>query len=287
MVPSPPPDNTARTDTNTSSAATIKASLADINYLARSHNRLRILELLCASSCSWAALRENLDIHRTTLQKNLNELEKRNWIENIPTDNVYRVLPAGRIVVQSIRETMADFRTADRLDETLALLPEASPRRALRACNVTRCDSHPYAPIQRLRTLVEETETFRGFTPVFNPLYVSPIKQRIRAEHESEIIAPPTFFEMIRDDDASALNRTLQAESVQLLISDALPPFGVALLDDVAIITVYGSDMKVHTLLEANSKQQALIDWIEKQYTAQRETAAEYETLGEEDVTSR
>ncbi len=284
------PNNTLQADSSKSDTTTLSTTLAEINYLARSHNRFRILELICASSCSQDDLQKQLDIHRTTLRKNLRGLEKRSWIENIPTNNVYRVLPAGQIVLQSLRTTLANFQTADCLGDFLALFPKELPiqMQTLCACNVTHCETqNPYAPMQRSLTLVKEAEIIRAFTPVFNPIYVETFEHPISDDHAFEIIVSQDVFETIQSDHTSTLEAALQAESVQLFVSDDVPRFGIALLDDIAVIAVYDRDMRVHSLLEADIGQQQVIEWAKQQYDRLKKTADKYEKLGEKDVTPR
>lgn len=282
------PDGTDYADTDTNRETTFRATLADINYLARSQNRFRLLETICTSSCRRDDLRRRFDIHRTTLRKNLRELEDRNWIKSSPSDNTYRGSPAGRIVVESLRETLSDFRTADQLEKIHPFLPEDPSIRTqtLCACNVTRCDvDGPYAPMHRLFTLVGETESLHSFTPVFTPLYVEWFDDQSPDAHEFEIIGPPEFFDTIRSEYGSALDQALDAASVTLLVSNDLPQFGVTLFDDVGVIAAYDHNMRLHSLLEAGPEQQQVIEWAEQQYEIQRNTADEYESRGEAEVT--
>lgn len=282
------PEDTDHADTDTSRETTLRATLADINYLARSQNRFRLLETICTSSCRREDLRRRFEIHRTTLRKNLRELEDRDWIESSPSDNTYRGSPAGRIVVESLRDTLSDFRTADQLEKILPFLPENPSIRTLtlRACNVTRCDvDGPYAPMHRLFTLVEETESLHSFTPVFTPLYVEGFADQSPDAHEFEIIGPPEFFDTMRSEYGSSLDQALGAASVTLLVSNDLPQFGVFLFDDAGVIAAYDHNMRLHSLLEAGPEQQQVIEWAEQQYETQRNTADEYESWRVAEVT--
>lgn len=198
------------------------------------------------------------------------------------------MLPAGRIVVRSLYKTLTNFQTADCLGKFLSLLPEELPLSAqsLRACNVTSCDIHgPYTPMQRLLTLVRETETFRGFIPVFNPIYVGVFKSKISDGCGFEIIALPNIFETIQCNHPSVLDSALQTNPVKLFITDDILQFGVALLDEAVAIAAYDHTMRMHSLLEADTEQQQVATWANEQYDAQRTTADAYGPLREEPVT--
>ena len=180
----------------------------------------------------------------------------------------------------SLRESMADFRVADRLGTFLARLPEIPPAgaRSLQTCTVTLCGAtSPYAPMHRFMELVEETDTFRGFAPVFNPLYVESIGTRIADGGDFEIIGPPNVFETIRSSDPAVFETALKAEATRLLVAEDLPEFGLALLDEVVVIAAYSEDMRTHSILEACDEQQELAEWAEQQYDVQRQAADKYE----------
>lgn len=155
-------------------------------------------------------------------------------------------------------------------------------------CNITYCDAqNPYAPMQRFLTLVREAETVRSFTPVFDPIYVEMFEHPISDDHEIEIIGSQDAFKTIQSDYTSSLETALQAESVQLLVSDDVPRFGITLLDDIAGIAVYDRNMRVHSLLEANTGQQQVIEWAEQQYDTLKNTADKYGKLSEDDIIPR
>ena len=253
--------------------------LDEITSLSRSPTRFEILDLICDSPRSRAELQRELDIHRTTLQKNLGELVAKNWVEDVPTENIYRALPAGRIITESVHETMADFRAADKLGMFLAQLPETPPVRAdvFRTCDVTLCESHgAYAPMERFVELVNDADFFRGFAPVFNPFYVEALGARIADGCDFEIIGPPDVFEAIRIDRPKAFETAVNAESTRLLVADDVPQFGLGLLEGTVVVAAYDEHMRTHSILEACDEREELVEWAERQYDTQREAAKEY-----------
>lgn len=258
--------------------------LDEIESFSRCPIQFRILELLGDSARSRADLQQTLGVHRTTVRKHLERLEKANRVEEVPAENTYRISPTGRIVVRSVRRTITDFRTANRLGDALSRLPESPPANAptLRTCDVTPCDSNdPYAPVERFVALVGVTETFRGFVPVCNPMYVEPFDARIAAGHDFEIVGTPHVFESIRSKHPDTFETALEVASTRLLVVENLPQFGVALFDDTAVIAAYDEDMRTHSLLEACDEQQELVEWIEQQYETQRQAAIPYEEYAE------
>lgn len=215
----------------------------------------------------------------------MKELATKHWIEDAPSENVYLALPAGRIAVRSIRETAADFRAADHLGTFLARLPETPPVRvdAFRACDMTLSESQgPYAPMERFVDLVRETESLRGFTPVFNPMYAEPFGSQIAGGNDFEIIGPPDVFKQFRSSHPEVFETVLQAEATRLLVSEDLPRYGVALLDETVVIATYDEDMRTHSILEARDEQRELVEWTKQRYETERHAAIEYEELSED-----
>lgn len=95
MVTSDFLENELQTSLYENDVITIEETLNDINYLTRSHNRLQTLKLIYESTCTQEELQRQLDIHRTTLRKTLSELEKKDWIESIPTEKAIACYPLG------------------------------------------------------------------------------------------------------------------------------------------------------------------------------------------------
>jgi predicted transcriptional regulator len=249
-----------------------------------------MLELLCASTHTRDELQEKLDVHRTTLQKNLHELMERNWVTSLPSTNAYQASPAGQIVIDNVQRILPEIHIAERFDEFLPLLPVESQidMHTLRDCAVTHSKEHgSHAPMQRVLIQMRESNTVRGSTSVFNPMYVAPFKNSLPGGCTFEIIGTPDFFQRVRDNFPTALETALAADSTQLLVLDTLPQFSVGLLDNVGVIATYDGNMRLQSLLEADSTQQQVFDWIKHQYESQKETAIDYETWAEEAVRSQ
>ena len=73
-------------------------ALEDIAYLAKSANRLRLLDTLASGSYSRRDLDERTGIARTTIGRIVNEFEERGWAERTPNGE-YTTTPVGEQVV--------------------------------------------------------------------------------------------------------------------------------------------------------------------------------------------
>ena len=72
-------------------------ALEDIAYLARSANRVRLLDALTSRSSRRGALHERTGIAKTTIGRIINEFEERRWVERT-SDGEYTVTPTGEQV---------------------------------------------------------------------------------------------------------------------------------------------------------------------------------------------
>lgn len=87
-------------------------ALEDIAYLARSANRLRLLDVLTSGSYRRGELHELTGIAKTTIGRIINEFEERTWVERT-SDGEYTVTPTGeQVAVEFIPliEAMAAIR---------------------------------------------------------------------------------------------------------------------------------------------------------------------------------
>lgn len=97
-------------------------ALADIAYLARSRNRVRVLRALVSTPGSARELRTRTDTSKTTCNRILNEFEERSWARQTPDGNYEATPRAEHIAVQfdPLVESMATIR---KLGDDIAVLP--------------------------------------------------------------------------------------------------------------------------------------------------------------------
>lgn len=99
-----------------------EGGLADIAYLARSANRVEILDALTTGPHSSRDVEATTGISRSTLERILSELEERGWAERA-TDGGYTATAAGEFAVTEFTplvDAMAALRT---LGDAVAWLP--------------------------------------------------------------------------------------------------------------------------------------------------------------------
>jgi predicted transcriptional regulator len=98
-------------------------SLADVAYLSRSANRVRILDALTRGPSARRELAEETDTSRTTLDRIVNELEERGWAER-RNDGDYEATATGERLMTEMRPFLESVQALRRLGDAVTWLPE-------------------------------------------------------------------------------------------------------------------------------------------------------------------
>ena len=104
------------------SEVTSTEALEDIAYLSRSPNRVMILDALTREAHSRRDLAGQTETSRTTLDRIVNELEERGWVQRT-TDGDYVGTPTGKHLMAQVRPFIDSVEAIRRLDEAVAWLP--------------------------------------------------------------------------------------------------------------------------------------------------------------------
>lgn len=100
---------------------TVAEPLADVEFLARSANRVRVLASLAEEPASRDELRERTGVERVTLGRILTDFEERGWIERTGVD--CRVTPLGEVLAAEFGELLDAFAAAQQLGDVARWLP--------------------------------------------------------------------------------------------------------------------------------------------------------------------
>lgn len=99
----------------------MSSALEEVEFLAGSPNRVRVLDLIRAAPRTRDDLKEATDVSRVTLSRILGELEDRNWIER--PNHQYKATPRGRFVAGEFTQLLGNLEAAEDLDDILWWLP--------------------------------------------------------------------------------------------------------------------------------------------------------------------
>lgn len=147
-------------------------ALADIAYLARSRNRVKILETIVSQPHSPREIAEATEAARSTLERILAELEERDWAERTP-EGEYVGTDAGKFVVDEFTPLVRAMEAIRTLGDEISWLPRDEMSISLshfRDAIVRRPEEgDPTEAIDHMTGLMRETENFRVISNLIPP----------------------------------------------------------------------------------------------------------------------
>lgn len=139
-------------------------------FLARSENRVRVLERLAAGSADRTALQEAADTSRVTLGRVLSDFEDRNWVRREGSE--YRLTILGETVHEGLTAFLDAVGATHRLRDVIQYLPAAElgvPLRHLHDATVTRpTDALPSKHVHTFVQTARDSEAIRGLWSVLD-----------------------------------------------------------------------------------------------------------------------
>lgn len=242
----------------------------ELRFLAGSRNRIEILRLLDSNAMDVRSLRDELDIPRTTLQKNIRELENKNWIQKTDADETgYTTTTQGNIVLTEYTRTLEILETATELEPFLRWVPRGAlgpDVRALKDSTVmTPEPPNPRAPEKRLTELIDASDTIRVASPILTPMMVDELARSFNeGEIEGEIVVEPGVADVLRNDYPDLVERASQNPSITIKVYDGELPFVLFILDDRVVYAAFDENGMTRALLTNTSS--ASIRHAEKTY---------------------
>ncbi|MFC6837831.1 helix-turn-helix transcriptional regulator [Halomarina ordinaria] len=249
--------------------STMGSPIDDIAYLARSEHRAPTLVALTVRPRSRSELWEMTGVSSSTIRRTLREFDDRQWIRR--DGYQYETTQLGSYIASAMAELIDCFETERKLRDVWKWLPDEESGFTIDLCadaTVTIADADdPYGPINRFRTLIRETDTFRfieSSLALCEP-HRDEFCQRVIDGMEAEIIDPPSVARYIRSTYPELASETLASGNLTVWLHDDLPPYGIGIFD--RRIAIFGHDpdsVTVRVLLDTDSEDAR--EWAESQY---------------------
>lgn len=253
------------------------SALEDISFLARSENRVRVLQAIAERTRARHELRENLAIARTTFGRVLNELESRGLIQ--ATDGEYSTTPAADAILSKFNPLLETVEGIQALGEAIAWLPppaHAIDFRHLRDATVTTSSvENPAEPFDRGLQLIRDADTYLGLTSTAIPSYVDALLEgHARGRLDFDGVIEASFLDTLRGDPERAAQWLRIADAGLTWVYDGRIPINLHIVDETVLIWLGerredGLDIK--GLLESTNP--AVLSWAEALYADYRSAA--------------
>ncbi len=230
-----------------------------------------VLEALLSKPLDRREIESRLDVSRATSHRYTQWLDERDFIEK--ADSRYRLTWRGEVIAEELLRFEANVRTAHRLtpllDSICADHREFVVEPFVDATVTVAEPDDPYGPVERFISLVDESETFRGFnTTHMVPLVLGEFRQRVFDETDTEIVSLPHIVEKLFETYPDRATDAIECGQLTLRTRGDLP-YGLALFD--GRVGIGGYD-------EATGLMQVFVDtdspiareWAERVYTSVR-----------------
>jgi predicted transcriptional regulator len=252
--------------------------LEEIEFLARSPNRIRVLETLSNEPHTRQELQESVGASQPTLARILNDFDDRNWIER--EGGTYETTHLGSFVASGFRSLLSVMETESQLRDVVDLLPMArfdfGLERLADARITTPTQADPGRPLNRAIELAAEAETHRIVSYVLNHEMLETVDQATtdgRQSFEGAVTADTIDVLRSEYDSWRRLRSLAGSEAASLRLTDREVPFAVGIADGTVYLFLRDEDGLLRALLE--SADPAVRSWAV-------DTVEQYRAAGEE-----
>jgi predicted transcriptional regulator len=258
----------------------MEASLADVEFLALSENRVEVLRLLAERSRTRSELAAETGASQATLGRILRDFEERSWVER--REGAYAATATGRLVSRGFTDLLDILATERELRGVVEYLPDEAltfDLRHLSDATVTLpSGTRPDAPLQRLVDFEREAAELRAFSHAFNERSLSVTADRAR---EGDLTFRGVFsrgaIDALASDDElrETLRKLLDAEDATIRVYDGDIPLAGSVVDGVVNLLV--RDEKGVLQAAIDTDDEVVLAWAEDTFTAYWEAATPFE----------
>jgi len=258
-----------------------ESPIADIAYLARSEHRIPALVALTERPRSRSELCELTGVSSSTIRRTLDEFEDRSWIDK--HGYKYEITQSGAAIASGIQELIALVSAERKLRDVWHWLPDEAIELTLEsiaAATVTVPEyDDPYRPINRYRSLLEETDRFRYLgvgIPLIEPCR-EVFRRRVLDGMQTEIIDSPRAANYVISMYPDVSSEILECDNMTGLLHDDVPSYGINLFDDRIAISGCDPDSgSVMALIDTDTPDAR--EWAESVYASYKSDARPLES---------
>lgn len=241
--------------------------LAEIEFFARSPNRIEVLSALADDELTRQELADAIDVSQPTLGRILRDLADRRWIETV--GERYRATATGRLVEAGITDLHRRLETETRLREIGEWLPtdaiDVDLERFDDATITTPSRTRPNAPIRRMLDLLGSTDRALLLSHSFNEEKLDLIHERTVAGELTTrgVFGQAAIDAVTRQPDLCAkLREIIETERAEIRVHEGDVPLAVEVTDDRTHLLLRDDEGIVRAALDTDDG--AVRDWAER-----------------------
>ncbi|MGM0685202.1 MAG: helix-turn-helix transcriptional regulator [Halobacteriota archaeon] len=181
----------------------MEAPLEEIEFLARSQNRVEVLRLVAAEPHTRQELATATGASQATLGRILEDFADRSWVRR--DGRRYAATATGELVADGIGELIAVLETEGKLRPLVAFLPTEEfgfDLRHLADATVTvPTRTRPSAPLRHVRDAIEGADTLRAFSHTLNEQTLSTVHDQVTGgDYTFEAVLSPSALDALAAD---------------------------------------------------------------------------------------
>lgn len=206
----------------------MEGAFDDIEFLTRSINRVKVLEVLATGSSSRAALQEKAGLTRPTLNRILTELVSREWVERRGSD--YHATAVGAYLVAEFSTFAERFESVLDVAEIFPYLPEEvaalGVERFLDASVTMATVADPLRPVREAVEGIEDWDLLVMLSPTMTKEALEASSRAVQNGQRFDAVFTRDVVETVRANPAlrSSMNEFLSSDAVTCCVVDEKAP---------------------------------------------------------------
>lgn len=258
----------------------MEAPLEEIEFLARSTNRVEVLRLLADEPQTRRELATATGASQATLGRILEDFAERSWVQR--DDRVYATTATGTLVADGIGDLVSVLETEAKLRDVVAYLPtdelEFDLRRLADSTVTVPSRTHPSAPLQRVTEAMDAATTLRAFSHTLNEQSLVTAHNRVASGNQTfeAVLSTSAIEALSADDDLWRQLRSLtENDTAAIRVRRDTIPLAVTITDGTVYLLVRDEAGILRAAIHTDDP--AVRDWAEATFTHYWETAEPFD----------
>lgn len=262
----------------------IRPRLEAIEYLARSANRVLVLEFLTGGPVDRREITDSTEFSRATLSRTLTEFEHRGWVSR--SGNRIQLTVLGEFVAAEFGRLLDRMGVVEELRDVIRWFPDGGygfDLSLLSTATIVRPKKEDaLAPTNNLVGRIESAEHVRIMSYSMLPDTLETCWRMVtNGSQEVEFVLEPPVLNVIENNPtmASHMEDLIESGAADIFTYQRDLPFVVIIADDAVNLCLSGQDGSPHAMIDTTDDE--IHGWAERTYESYRREAVplESETL--------
>ena len=258
----------------------MEGPLEEIEFLARSSNRVEVLRLLAAEPRTRRELATATGASQATLGRILEDFTDRSWVRR--DDARYVATATGTLVADGIGDLVGVLETEAKLRDVVAYLPTAALgfdlRRLADATVTVPSRTRPSAPLQRVLDAMAGAETLRAFSHTLNEQSLATAHDRVTAGKQTfEAVLSTSAVDALAADDRlwERLRALAASDDAEIRVRSDEVPLAVTIADGTVYLLVRDDSGILRASVHTDDP--TVREWAEATFSEFWETASPFD----------